>query len=99
MKGTCPVGSYGSNGLGLSDMVGNVWEWPEDRVEGHCVLRGGGWFGPAENLRPGVRIRRTTASRSLDGGFRVSRTLEKVFESSDDNGRAARPRSAAVRRR
>ena len=41
--GTCPVGSYGSNAAGLSDMVGNVWEWTEDCWEGDCgrrVLRG-----------------------------------------------------------
>ena len=44
--GTCPVGSYGSNDVGLSDMVGNVWEWMEDCYEGDCgsrVIRGGGW--------------------------------------------------------
>ena len=41
--GTCPVGSYGSNAVGLSDMVGNLWEWTEDCWEGDCgrrVLRG-----------------------------------------------------------
>ena len=44
--GTCPVGSYGANGVGLSDMVGNLWEWTEDCWEGDCgrrVLRGGSW--------------------------------------------------------
>ena len=43
-RGTCPVGSYGANGAGLSDMVGNVWEWTADCWEGDCgrrVLRGG----------------------------------------------------------
>ena len=33
-RGTCPVGSYSANGAGLSDMVGNVWEWTADCWKG-----------------------------------------------------------------
>ena len=78
-RGTCPVGTYGSNAAGLSDMVGNVWEWTSDCWEGDCVrrvLRGGSWVAYAGRLRPGARGRGTTADRVGGSGFRVSRTLD-----------------------
>ena len=78
-RGTCPVGTYGSNAAGLSDMVGNLWEWTSDCLEGNCgrrVVRGGSWSSNAENLRPGAGLRSTSANRFVDQGFRVSRTLD-----------------------
>ena len=77
--GTCPVGSDGSNAAGLSDMVGNLWEWTEDCWEGDCgrrVLRGGSWITLAALLRPGARSGRRAGDRRGDFGFRVSRTLD-----------------------
>ena len=79
--GTCPVGSHGSNAAGLSDMVGNLWEWTSDCWEGDCgrrVLRGGSWFTSiaAEDLRPGARFSVNTDHRTYRQGFRVSRTLD-----------------------
>ena len=77
-SGTCPVGSYGSNAAGLSDMVGNLWEWTVDCFEGNCVrrvLRGGSWNINVERLRPGARNRFRAGNRYYTNGFRVSRTL------------------------
>ena len=78
-RGTCPVGSYGSNAAGLSDMVGNLFEWTEDCWEGDCgrrVLRGGSWLYDAEYLRPGARNRVRAGDLVGIYGFRVSRTLD-----------------------
>ena len=79
-EGTCEVGTNGVNAAGLSDMVGNVWEWTSDCWEGDCgrrVLRGGSWYDNAVFLRPGARSWViTTAGRRGGNGFRVSRTLD-----------------------
>ena len=76
--GTCLVGSYGANPAGLSDMLGNVWEWTSDCWEGDCgrrVVRGGSWGSDAGFLRPGARDWYSAGDRFDFQGFRVSRTL------------------------
>ena len=77
-QGTCPVGTYGSNAAGLSDMVGNLGEWTEDCWEGDCgrrVMRGGAWYSSADLLRPGARGGDHTYIGYDSYGFRVARTL------------------------
>ena len=78
-EGTCPVGSYGWNQAGLSDMVGNLWEWTSDCWEGDCsirVVRGGSWNNLAESLRPSGRSAALSGSRFANFGVRVSSTLD-----------------------
>ena len=77
-RGTCPVGSYGSNGAGLFDMVGNLWEWTEDCWEGDCgrrVARGGAWARNMGSQFPGARVWGLAGDRGDTVGFRVSRPL------------------------
>ena len=76
-EATCPVGSYGTNAAGLSDLFGNVSEWTSDCWEGDCrerVVRGGSWR--TEDHELGRRFSRNRISRLNNVGFRVVKALD-----------------------
>jgi formylglycine-generating enzyme required for sulfatase activity len=84
--GTCP---QAASPFGAQDMSGNVLEWcqsayaqpfiyPENNDAEHMgnrVLRGGSWYSDQNFARAAYRGYRDVASRGLDFGFRVSRTI------------------------
>lgn len=87
---TAPVGHYQANGLGLKDILGNVWEWTcsnydkdygssEQRCvdigrSGDRVYRGGSWLYGPRYVRSSHRYRNDPSYRFNDVGFRLSRT-------------------------
>ena len=75
---TAAVGSYGAGELGLSDMVGNVWEWTDACWEGDCsqrVARGGSWQNHVASLHPSGLNWDQAGARYTSLGFRVAKTL------------------------
>ena len=78
-SGTCPVGTYGRNRLGLSDLLANVSEWTSRCSAGDCGRRlthSGNWFIAPYMLVPNHSNDRPTDHRDAFIGFRVARTLE-----------------------
>ena len=75
---TAAVGSYRASEFGLSDMVGNVWEWTDACWEGNCsqrVARGGSWQNHVASLHPSGLNWDQAGARYTSLGFRVAKTL------------------------
>jgi len=71
---THPVATKLPNGHGLSDMLGNVWEWVQDagRGPGEHVLKGGSFYNIARDVRVSGRMSAPSNLRHRDLGFRCA---------------------------
>ena len=86
-----PVATFGPNGFGLFDMVGNVWEWvadaygayPSDAVNDpqrseasqFRVVRGGAYGDDQGNLRLSNRTPNRARNINVNVGFRCARDV------------------------
>ncbi len=84
---THPVAQKAPNSHGLFDMLGNAWQWCEDRygpytenskvdpkgsaTGEHRVLRGGSWFSDADACTAAARTKGLPDSRGNYVGFRL----------------------------
>lgn len=71
------VGLYQSNGLGIYDLHGNIWEWTDTSDGSNRVFRGGSWASASTLCRAAQRTRYASVGRSGSLGFRLARVLSE----------------------
>jgi formylglycine-generating enzyme required for sulfatase activity/mono/diheme cytochrome c family protein len=69
---SAPAGSFQANAWGLSDLLGNVWEWTSETAgDGRAVACGGSWHSRPENALWDGRLSYAEWQPVYDVGFRI----------------------------